>query len=78
MLTDDEKYLFKPELEIEDIVRFTDQNARDIISFGFDPAKTFIFSDFDQMGGAFYKNVIRVSKHVTQSQIRGIFGFKPE
>lgn len=62
MLTDDEKFLFKPDLTIEDTLRFSESNAADIIAVGFDPKKTFIFSDFEFMGGAFYKNVVRLSR----------------
>lgn len=44
MLTDDEKFLFT-ENTIEDVQSYCRQNVRDIISVGFDPKKTFIFSD---------------------------------
>lgn len=67
MLTDDEKFLFKPDLTIEDTLRFSESNAADIIAVGFDPKKTFIFSDFEFMGGAFYKNVVRLSRYVEES-----------
>jgi tryptophanyl-tRNA synthetase len=75
MLTDDEKFLFKPNLSIDDVINFSKQNARDIISVGFDPKKTFIFSDLEYMGGAFYQNVVRVSRCVTANQSKAIFGF---
>jgi len=52
-------------------------NVKDILAFGFNPAKTFIFSDVDYIGHM-YPNVIRVQKHVNYSQIKGIFGFQPE
>ena len=29
---------------------------------GFDPKRTFIFSDFEYMGGEFYKNCVRIAK----------------
>ena len=29
---------------------------------GFDPKRTFIFSDFGYMGGEFYKNCVRIAK----------------
>jgi len=29
---------------------------------GFDPKRTFIFSDFEYMGGEFYKNCARIAK----------------
>lgn len=38
-------------------------NIKDIIAFGFDPEKTFIFSDVDYIK-YLYPNVIRVQKHV--------------
>lgn len=48
-------------------------NIKDIIAFGFDPAKTFIFSDVDYIQHL-YPNVLKVQKHVTFNQIKGIFG----
>lgn len=30
---------------------------------------------FDYVGGAFYKNIVRLSKHITLNQARAIFGF---
>lgn len=47
-MTDDEKFLWK-DITIEDANRYAYENAKDIIACGFDPAKTFIFSDFDYM-----------------------------
>ncbi|KAF3922425.1 hypothetical protein AA313_de0205306 [Arthrobotrys entomopaga] len=75
MLTDDEKFLFKQELKIPDVKKYTKQNAKDIIAVGFDPKKTFIFSDFDFMGGAFYENVMAVAKCITTNQSKSVFGF---
>ncbi|KAF8426977.1 hypothetical protein EV426DRAFT_686507 [Tirmania nivea] len=62
MLTDDEKYLFRQKLEISDVKKFTRENVADIIAVGFDVKKTFIFSDFDFMGGAFYENIDCIGK----------------
>ncbi|KAK3684849.1 hypothetical protein B0T22DRAFT_537302 [Podospora appendiculata] len=75
MLTDDEKYLFSEKRTIEEVQGYCTTNAKDIIAIGFDPAKTFIFSDFDFVGGAFYRNIVRLSKHITLNQARAIFGF---
>ena len=47
---DDEKFLFKHENTIEQVLQYTQSNARDIIAVGFDPDKTFIFSNFEFMG----------------------------
>ncbi|XP_066551038.1 tryptophan--tRNA ligase, cytoplasmic [Amia ocellicauda] len=75
-LTDDEKYLWK-DLSLEDCQRFAVENAKDIIACGFDVNKTFIFSDLDYMGKSpgFYRNIVKVQKHVTFNQVKGIFGF---
>lgn len=43
-LTDDEKFLFKDNLTVEETYRLGYENAKDIIACGFDPEKTFIFS----------------------------------
>jgi tryptophanyl-tRNA synthetase len=42
-LTDDEKYLYRPELELEQVYNYSRENAKDIIACGFDVNKTFIF-----------------------------------
>lgn len=49
-LTDDEKFLFKPNLTIEQVQKFSRANAKDIIACGFVPEKTFIFSDLAYVG----------------------------
>ena len=73
-LTDDEKSLWRG-IPPEETARLAQENIRDIIAVGFDPADTFIFTDFEYMGGPFYKNVIRIQGAVTLNQVRGIFGF---
>lgn len=75
MLTDDEKYLFSEKRSIEDVTKYSFGNARDIIAVGFDPKKTFIFSDYEYMGGAFYRNVTRMAKHITLNVAKAVFGF---
>lgn len=50
-MTDDEKFLFK-DMTFEQARKYLRENVRDIIACGFDPKKTFIFSDFDYMGYA--------------------------
>ncbi len=72
-MTDDEKCLFRG-LPVEEAYGYGKQNAKDIIACGFDISKTFIFSDFDYVGGAFYRNIHRIQRLVTMNQVRGIFG----
>jgi len=75
-LTDDEKFMHSSDkLKVEDCQRFSVENAKDIIAIGFDPAKTFIFSDYGLMGGPFYENVTRMATRITINQIKGTFGF---
>ncbi|SCZ89105.1 BZ3500_MvSof-1268-A1-R1_Chr1-1g00958 [Microbotryum saponariae] len=77
-LTDDEKFLFKPDLKLEQVEKFAFQNAKDVIACGFKLEKTFIFSDLDYVGGAFYRNVVRISRLITARQSQQTFGFKLE
>ena len=49
-LTDDEKYLWKDGLKLEEANRLAYENAKDIIACGFDKENTFIFSDMDFIG----------------------------
>ncbi|KAI8346878.1 hypothetical protein EDC96DRAFT_554822 [Choanephora cucurbitarum] len=74
-LTDDEKFLFKPNLTVEMCHQFAYDNAKDIIACGFKPEKTFIFSNFDFVGAEFYHNVVRISRCITLSQSKAAFGF---
>jgi len=74
-LTDDEKFLFKHELKVEQTKAFSRQNARDIIACGFKLEKTFIFSNYDYVGGAFYENISKISRQITYSQAKATFGF---
>ncbi|CAF0868360.1 unnamed protein product [Brachionus calyciflorus] len=75
-MTDDEKFLWK-DLTLEEANRLAYENAKDIIACGFDPEKTFLFSNFDFMGQCsnFYKNICRIQKCVNVNQVKNIFGF---
>ncbi|CAG9333129.1 unnamed protein product [Blepharisma stoltei] len=73
-ITDDEKYLYRPELSFDDVQGFARENIRDIIACGFDINKTFIFKDTDYIK-QLYPNFIKMQKHITLNQIFGCFGF---
>eukprot|EP01069_Polyplicarium_translucidae_P004233 Polyplicarium_translucidae@DN2531_c0_g1_i1.p1 len=73
-LTDDEKFLFKENLDLEEAHHLAYENVKDIIAVGFDPRKTFVFSDLDYIR-ELYPTVLKIQKKVTYSQVRGIFGF---
>lgn len=74
-LSDDEKFLFKDDLTLDEVKRLGYENAKDIIACGFDPDKTFIFSNIDYMP-SMYPVVLEIQKKVTYNQVRGIFGFQ--
>ena len=71
----DEKFLFSEKRTVDEVIGYAHDNCKDIIAIGFDPDKTFIFSDYEYMGGAFYKNVTRFSKLVTYNVAKAVFGF---
>ncbi|KAL8428373.1 hypothetical protein ACSSS7_007273 [Eimeria intestinalis] len=73
-LTDDEKFLFKENLNLQETQRLAFENARDIIACGFDVNKTFIFANTDYVKHL-YPVMLEIQKRVTFNQTRGIFGF---
>ena len=75
MLTDDMKLLHSKGLTIDDVKRYDVDNAKDIIAFGFDPKKTFVFSNLDFVGGAFYQNIVGVARHISVKDIKDALGF---
>ena len=50
------------DLDVEEARRLARENTKDIIACGFDVARTFIFSDFDYVGGAMYRNIVRIQR----------------
>jgi len=74
-LTDDEKFLFKDNLTLEEAHRLAFENAKDIIACGFNPEKTFIFSNLDYIG-TMYPMVCKIQKLITYNQAKGAFGFQ--
>ncbi|KAF2133673.1 tryptophanyl-tRNA synthetase [Dothidotthia symphoricarpi CBS 119687] len=79
MLTDDEKYLFKEKLKQPEVYEFARQNAKDIISIGFDVKKTFMYIDSEFFTSGYNRhfslNTTEFEKLITNNQVRGAFGF---
>ncbi|PXF47173.1 Tryptophan--tRNA ligase, cytoplasmic [Gracilariopsis chorda] len=80
-LTDDEKFLFAKQPKgseapkpLEHFQQLARENAKDIIAVGFDPEKTFLFTDTDYIG-YLYSNVLKIQRATTYNQAKGIFGF---
>ncbi|GBE59431.1 tryptophanyl-tRNA synthetase [Babesia ovata] len=74
MLSDDEKFLFREELEYDKVREMAKENARDIIACGFDPNLTFIYRNTDFIGDL-YGISLKMQKKTTFNQVKGIFGF---
>lgn len=73
-MTDDEKFLFKEGLTLEDTQKATYDNMIDIIALGFNPAKTKIIVDTRDISHL-YKIALKVAKKVTYSTAKAVFGF---
>jgi len=73
-LTDDEKFLFKEDLELSDTYSYALDNALDVIALGFDPRKTEIYIDTDN-AKTFYKLALPIAKKITFSTVKASFGF---
>jgi len=74
-ITDDEKFFYKDSVkDLDYAYDLARENIKDIIAFGFDIKKTFIFIDTDYMGHM-YRNVCKVQKKVTSNQIDHMLGF---
>lgn len=75
MLTDDMKLLHSDGLNVKDVKRYALGNAKDILAFGFKPESTFMFSNLDYVGGAFYENIIAVARRIQIKDIKTALGF---
>ena len=74
-ITDDEKFLFKEHLKLDETIQLGYDNALDVIAIGFDPKKTYLIHDVRDID-LLYHTAIRVAKRVTFSTARAVFGFK--
>ena len=72
-MTDDEKFLFK-DLTLEQTRSMAYENALDFAALGFDPEKTKIILDTENIK-TLYPIALKVSKKVTFSTAKAVFGF---
>lgn len=73
-MTDDEKYLNSQKLDLGQTEKMAFDNMFDLIAVGFDPEKTFIFTDTGYIK-TLYDIALRIAKHTTFSTARAVFGF---
>lgn len=73
-ITDDEKFMQKPQLSYEQVQKQADADILDIAAVGFDPERTFIFKDTEYIK-QMYPHAIKIGKKVTFSTVQAVFGF---
>lgn len=77
-ISDDEKYWFKDK-EFNEIYELGKKNSIEIIAFGFDPERTFIFSNYDfKSFPAFKREVDNMLKVIRIKDISATFGIKED
>jgi len=73
-ITDDEKFMHNRGLSLEKTRGYAYDNALDFIAQGFDPEKTFVFTDIDY-AKTLYEIAVKIAKRVTFSTVKAVFGF---
>ncbi len=76
-ITDDEKFLFKRDLPLEESRRLGFENLADILAPGFDPKRTHVLFDTIAIR-TLYPLALEVARRVTFSTARAVFGFTNE
>ena len=71
---DEEKFLYKPELTLEDTEKATYEDMKDVIALGFNPKKTHFLVD-TKHANLMYREAVKVAKKITFSTIKASFGF---
>jgi tryptophanyl-tRNA synthetase len=75
-MSDDEKFYFKGG-NLDNYRRLARENAKDIISVGFNPDKTYIFSNFDEIARGnpgLWRNIVLMNHFAGVNPIRAMFG----
>jgi len=71
---DEEKFLYNPDLTLEETEKATREDMLDVIALGFDPKKTHFLID-TKHANLMYKEACKVAKKITFSTIKSSFGF---
>ncbi len=74
---DEEKFLFRENLTLEDTEKFTYDNALDVIALGFKPSNTTFIVD-TKHSNLMYKEAVKIAKRITFSTAKAAFGFENE
>jgi tryptophanyl-tRNA synthetase len=71
---DEEKFLYKNDVTLEDTEKATREDMLDVIALGFDQKKTHFLID-TKHAGLMYKEACRVAKKITFNTVKASFGF---
>jgi len=74
---DEEKFLFKSDLNWKESQEYLEDNMLDVIAMGFDQKKTHFVID-SKHAGIMYPEALKVAKRITFSMIKSAFGFNNE
>jgi tryptophanyl-tRNA synthetase len=74
---DEEKFLFKKDLEYADVQKYLEENMLDVVALGFNQKKTHFLID-TKHAGIMYPEAIKVAKKITYSTVKATFGFDNE
>ena len=74
---DEEKFLFKQNLTLEDTEKYLNENMLDVIALGFDPKKTHFIID-TKNADLMYKEACKVAKKITFSMVKSSFGLNEQ
>lgn len=72
--TDDEKFLYHKGYTLDYVRNITMENIIDLISLGFDPERTHLIIDIEDIN-YLYELAIRIAKKITFSTIKAVMGF---
>lgn len=76
-MSDDEKFVFKDNLNLEELEKNKKDNFLDISAIGFDTDKTFFFSDMEYIQ-KLYPVALQFAKRTTFSTVKAVFGLNNE
>lgn len=76
-ITDDEKFLFRPQMGYDDVQKQADEDILEIAALGFDPERTFIFKDTEFIK-QLYPLALKVAKRINLSTSKAVFGFSEQ
>jgi len=74
---DEEKFLFKGHLSLQDTEKYLHENMLDVIALGFNPKKTHFLINTVH-ANLLYKQAVQVAKKITFSTVKAAFGFTNE